>query len=145
MLHNNFGVNEPDAKACPWHKDNCLDFCYQLFFFSLFLCSPGSLIFHKIFWLQRVSYLTPANYVHLGGQHVHHLAFSLIAPLSAQDNIHLGLVHVGSSLMQLLVVISVNCACCWHLVPLTAGNSRHGHETRARRWSRLKTEHVLFL
>lgn len=38
MLHNNFGVNEPDAKACPWHKDNCLDFCYQLFFFfTLFM------------------------------------------------------------------------------------------------------------
>jgi len=53
------------------------------------------------------SHLTPADDVHIGGQHVHHFSFALVAPLGAQDDVHLGLVHLGAALVQLLVVRAV--------------------------------------
>lgn len=51
--------------------------------------SMAILLIFPYFPVMPSAHLTPADDVHIGGQHVHHFAFALVAPLGSQDDVHL--------------------------------------------------------
>ena len=63
--------------------------------------------------LQRVTGIGPAleapDDIVVGGQHIDHLSFSLIAPLQSQQDIYL-IIHSSVSVIYLTISVSTNIA-----------------------------------